>query len=442
MSDSPKLTKQIKLTDTAFIVETDERKTEAYLTCVRPKDWRPDPERINALLADLGSKKFMITDAAALRAALPSVARGNPFLFAQGIKPIDPKQGRIECAFESKLAEKIWLAEDGSVDFRRSRDTNNVKAGDLLATVIPPEPGVAGQDVFGVIIKAQTGREVRIICGKNVRLSPDGKTAYAETDGYAKRVQSKIAVDQRKVVEGNVDFHTGHVDYNGDVLIMGDVNESFQVTALGSISVMGSVDRANLKAGGDITVAGGIYGKEGIEVVAEGDICVGFAENAIIRTGGSIYVRNFLSNCTAQAGDKIHLKAVGKSLIGGRIRAAHGVVANSLGNPRIPTPTVVEFGTTPEMAQMVRSLTMELPRAEPVRRLEIANQLSEIREEYDEQLRARVVARHITYPGVKIVMEKAVFDVKNEINRTIFYKPREKNEIATRAFSDKEKEND
>ena len=436
MAPPEQFNEQIRLQDPAFVVKTDTRKMAACLSYVQGKPWNATKERVESLITNIYGEGFYNIDEKGLRAAIPSVVNGKPFFFARGIEPKDGKNGYVKHTFELNPVEKIWLSEEegGNVDFRKSRDINNVKAGDLLATLLPPEPGEPGRDIFGGYIEALPGHETQIMVGKGVTLSEDGLKAYAELDGYVKRVHSRISVDRRKVVEGNVDFHTGHVDYNGDVLVMGDVKETFQVKALGSITISGSVDRSNVKAEGDITIQGGVYGKEGIEVTAEGDICIGFAENASIRAGGNIYVRNFLVNCNIQAGEKVYLKAMGKSVIGGRIRAAHGVIANSLGNPRIPTATTIEFGTTPEMVQMVRSLTLESQRANETRRFEIRDQLQEIREEYDRQLRARVAVRHTIYPGVKLIMEKAVYDVKTEITSMVFFKLREKNEIAMRAF--------
>ena len=436
----PEPTEQIKLRDPAFVVQVDKHKMTAHLAKVEGAEWQYTEGRFAGLISALAEAGLVELDLNGLQKAMPQIVAGEVFCFARGTQPVDGKNGFIEYAFDPNPAEKLWKTEDADrADFRRSQDVNNVKANQLLARSHPTTPGRDGRDVFGSAVAARRGREAKLVAGKDVRLGPDEREAYAEMDGYAKQVRSKILVDTRKVVEGDVDFHTGNIDFHGDVLILGDVKETFSVTVLGNITISGSVDRANLKAGADITVQGGIYGKEGIEVRAEGNVFVGFAENAHVRAGGDIYVRNFLVNCQACAGERIHLKAVGKSLIGGRIKAAHGVVANSLGNPRIPTKTVIEFGLTPEMEQLVRSLTMEYQRADDVRQIEIRRQLEQINDEYQKQNRARVAARHIVYPGVVFVSGKATYEVRHEISAMTFYKVRDRNEISMRAFVPAEK---
>ncbi|MFW5870753.1 MAG: FapA family protein, partial [Candidatus Sumerlaeota bacterium] len=249
-----------------------------------------------------------------------------------------------------------------------------------------------------------------------------------------KRVRSRISVDKVKYIRGDVDFRSGSIQFKGDVVVDGDVKETFDIEAEGSIRIGGTVDRAALKAGGDILIDGGLYGKDDIEVLAEGDISLGFAENANLKAGGDIYVKSALVNCDTLSQQKIHLKATGKALIGGHTIATHGLDANSLGNPRIPTKTLIEFGLRPELSQKLRGLKLEFQRSDEARQKEIREEIGSLAEEYELQTRARVIARHITYPGVILVCEKASFEVYNEISRMMYYKVKGKNEISMRGY--------
>jgi len=495
---TPKLTERIDLPDCPFIVATDGGKSAAYVSKLKSGDWEFTEESFVELLARLSEAGFKGIDKEGLRKAIPDVLDGKPFCFARGVEPVDGADGRVKCHFETDPVEKIWAADEAQqVDFRRRNEINNVKEGDLLAEVVPPTPPKSGVNVMGEVLEGRPGRPARMVAGKNVRLSDDKRRAFAEIDGCVTKIGDRIAVHNVKTIQGDIDFHTGSIDFNGDVVVAGDVKETFSVKAAGNISIRGGVDRAELRAGGNICVEGGLYGKDGIAVEADGNISLGFAENASIRAGGSIYVRSSLINCQVDAGSKILLKAVGKSLIGGHIKALYGVDANSLGNPRIPTKTVVEFGKScAEEEQRLRSIEKKMldigwkqeggdqlqrkrlralsaafedlrdargtgrQEAETTQRLramaatiekmksdregeepEPAKRLAQIIEEYEDLTaellrlqRARVNVRHVAYPGVVFVSGKAVYEVKNEISRMVFQQMIGKNEIAMHAM--------
>jgi uncharacterized protein (DUF342 family) len=417
----------------------NEAKTVAALAKVRQMDWSFAEDSFAKMAAAIQRSGVKEMDVRGLYHAMPVLMRtGEPFVFAHGLDAVDGKDGEIKFLFESRPAEAQWRADESSqIDFRKRNEINNVTAGQLLAEVVPPVPAQQGLTVFGLPIKAKEGRTVRFRAGKNVRLSSDEKQAFAEIDGSVKLVKGRISVDFVKRVDGNVDFKSGNIDFKGDVIVTGDVNETFNVVAGGSIQVAGMVDRAALKAGGDISVEGGIYGKEGVLVEAEGDLNIGFAENAILRAGGNIYVRGALVNCDTHAEGRLYLRAVGKALIGGTTVAICGVDANCLGNPRIPTKTIIEFGLRPDLIQKMRQLNVEFEQANEQRRYEIRDEMETLREEYERQMKARIVTRRSVYPGVVLKTGKISYDVRSEISSIVYYKVEGKNEISMRAYAAK-----
>ena len=502
---TPRLTERVDLPDCPFAVATDEEKLAAHISRRKSGDWELTGESFAELLARLSEAGFKGIDEEGLRKAIPDVLDGKPFRFARGVEPVDGADGCVKCHFETDPVEKIWAANDAQqIDFRRRNEINNVKEGDLLAEVVTPTPPKSGVNVMGEVLEGRPGRPARLVAGRNVRLSDDKQRVFAGIDGCVTKIGRKIAVHNVKTIQGDIDFHTGNIDFNGDVVVAGDVKETFSIKAAGNICVAGGVDRAELRAGGNICVEGGLYGKDGIVVEADGNISLGFAENANIRAGGSIYVRSSLINCQVEAGSKILLKAVGKSLIGGRIKALYGVDANSLGNPRIPTKTIVEFGKScAEEEQRLRSIEKEMEEigrqqkggdqlqrkrlkalnaafedlkadarraggqdaeatqglrvmAAAIERMksdqewenpELAKRLAELAEEYEDHRaellrlqRARVNVRHVAYPGVVFVSGKAAYEVKNEISRMVFQQMIGKNEIAMHAMSKRKDE--
>lgn len=433
--DISELKQKIRLDPYPFVVLMDKLARGAWLKVRTGVDVNLEEIEVPAIyeaIKKTGLKNLKIDN---LDEILQQVAEGELVCIAEAIEPQHGQNGYIDCNFVERLAEQMWKDDDSAkIDFRKRNEINNVSEGDLLATLVDPSEPKDGMNVLGRPIVAKKGRRARLIPGSNVRLSEDKKQVFSEIEGCVKRVRSRISVDKVKYIRGDVDFRSGSIQFKGDVVVDGDVKETFDIEAEGSIRIGGTVDRAALKAGGDILIDGGLYGKDDIEVLAEGDLSLGFAENANLKAGGDIYVKSALVNCDTLSQQKIHLKATGKALIGGHTIATHGLDANSLGNPRIPTKTLIEFGLRPELSQKLRGLKLEFQRSDEARQKEIREEIGSLAEEYELQTRARVIARHITYPGVILVCEKASFEVYNEISRMMYYKVKGKNEISMRGY--------
>jgi uncharacterized protein (DUF342 family) len=307
----------------------------------------------------------------------------------------------------------------------------------MSGELVPPSAALDGRNVLGHPIRAQRGKAARLLAGKNVVLSADGSRAFSKINGSAKEVGNRISVDAVQTIQGDLDFKSGNVDFAGDVVVFGTVKETFKIEAGGSIRVGQAVDRADLKATGDIVIEGGLYGKEGVSVEAAGDVSVAFAENAIIKAGGNIYVRGAMINCHAHAAGKVFLKAAGRALVGGHLIANQGVESHSVGNPRLPIETVIEFGLRPEMSRHLRQLEVEFARATAHRQEEIRQEMEELLRQNEGLLRAKIIVHGAVYPGVILMSDKAVYEVRSEMTNRVFYKPKLADKISLREYDPK-----
>src|SRR5690606_13235248 len=110
----------------------------------------------------------------------------------------------------------------------------NVKAGQMIAERVPPEPGVPGIDVTGEPIPPKEGKEVWIKPGKNVVLSPEKTALYAAIDGLVSQSEDeRINVFPVYEVNGDVDYRVGNIDFVGTVVIRGNVLTGFRVRTAG-----------------------------------------------------------------------------------------------------------------------------------------------------------------------------------------------------------------
>jgi uncharacterized protein len=414
----------------------DGRKVVAYLCRSKKAEWQVTSENIKVILNFLARENIRILPGLDLAAVIPGIlANEDMVCVAQGTEPVDGTDATIHCLFETNPAETQWMMDESNqVDFRTRNEVTNVKENDLLAEIIPCSPPKNGVDIFGKVLPAREGKKTRLIAGTNVKLSADEQKAYSKMDGCAKIHRGRVTVDRVLTVEGDVDFHSGNVRFNGDVVIRGDVKESFSVEAEGSTRIQGSVDRAIIKAGMDILVNGGIYSKDEVQAEAGGDISIGFAENANLKADGNIYIRSALINCRTYTEQMVFFKAMGTSLVGGHTIAVHGIEANCLGNPRVGTKTIVEFGPRPELSQKIRALTVEADMADEKRRKEIEKERAPLQAMFDEQSQATVTVKCVTYPGVVVKCGSATMDVRTELAEVVYAKGEGKNEIVMRPY--------
>ena len=120
-----------------------------------------------------------------------------------------------------------------------------VKANETLAIRIPQTKGKPGKNIFGETVPAQNGRPIPIPAGKNTKIIGENQLV-ATINGQIVDTGNKISVDPRLEIQGSVGVGTGNIDFDGTVLINGDVTQGFYVKATGDIEIKGSINGAEV----------------------------------------------------------------------------------------------------------------------------------------------------------------------------------------------------
>lgn len=186
-----------------------------------------------------------------------SLDHGREIQVAQGTLPEPPVDGQVIYHFEKKLEE---LASQERTDYLGHHPILSVEPGEVLATRIPPREGKPGTNVLGQVIPPGMPRDVVLRAGKGVEIRDDGCTAVATATGRPTREGNVISVIPVYTLTGQVDAHTGKIDFLGDVVIQGDVLDGMCIKAGGHIQVSGFVANAELTAGGNIFVGQNVLG--------------------------------------------------------------------------------------------------------------------------------------------------------------------------------------
>ncbi len=231
--------------------------------------------------------------------------------------------------------------EDGTVDMRDLGKMVTVSEGQPLAKRIPPTKGIEGFRVDGKVLPTTPGKDIplRLFPGSDFS-SNDENIVIATTSGMPILHPEGVEVDNAVCMK-SVTVATGHVDFEGSVVINGDVNAGMRVSATGSITVGGVVETAFLEAGGDIIIHNGILGKQlqGDQEIttrmrAKGSVIVKFAQYAHIEAEGDIIISQHAMHCTTRTNSNLYIcdqtQRTG-TLTGGNHVARCGVKVVTLG---------------------------------------------------------------------------------------------------------------
>ncbi len=161
--------------------------------------------------------------------------------------PVVPSEPAILEDFVGRIQEHSET-EKKNVDFFASK-IQIVHEGAVLARKIPGKPGIPGMDVLGKVFPAAAVKDFQFRLKKNVYLSEDGLEVLAACAGQPLRLDEKTyMVENVYVLYKDVDLATGSIEFPGDVLIQGNVQDGLRIYAGGRLEIKGSVSHAELRA--------------------------------------------------------------------------------------------------------------------------------------------------------------------------------------------------
>lgn len=265
-------------------------------------------------------------------------------VLARGKEPTPGVDASIEYFFNTENHRKPAVNADGSVDYFSMTTINQCKKGDALARIVPEVMGIDGSDIFGQRIKAKDPKRMTLKFGQNIILSEDKRTIYTAVDGHVTLLDDKVFVSDVYEVK-DVDVSTGNLDYQGSILVDGNVTAGFEVKAGGNVIVAGLVEGAKIIAGGSITIAKGMNGSAGGMLKAGGDVMVKFLENARVVAGGFVHAGAILHS-RVSAGTEVIVEGKKGLIVGGYVQAAKKIEAKSIGASMGAT-TILEVGVNP-----------------------------------------------------------------------------------------------
>ena len=437
------------------------------------KPW-PSAEDVEKALAAHGVKVGI--DKTAIESLLARKLTNQPVVVASGVPPVEGRNAYIELIKDPD--KPFEVRDDEKIDFWSRSTIVTVHPGQEIAVKHPLQAGKNGVDVLGGVVKYKPVKNVEFSFGDGLKRDEVNQLLLVATaEGQLKNERGRLVILPELDIHRDIDFGVGSIDFTGAVKIHGAVRDGFHVIAQGNIDIHGPVEGADIDSQGVIVIHGGVRGTGKGTVRANGDISLSFCDQATIRAGGSILVKNAVLHSRLYAQRAVIALGSGKQsqIAGGRIEAGLEVSCNILGS-EMGTKTEVIVGLPPEQLEKRKVFTSEIKRCEEnlervepnlvlLKKLEAAGQLDDNKrvmmmnltkmkfqlqaaregmqkelEALDEQLalvrdKGIIRVKDICYGGVVISVRGLKYIVNEPCKFTSFVADDEKKEIVLQPFN-------
>lgn len=305
---------------------------------------------------------------------------GREVLVAEGAPPVQGTPGHYEYEIETDdYTKHPRIREDGSVDYQSMNLLQNVQEGQVLAVYHAAEQGTDGEDVRGKRLRAELCRELPALRGRGIALKEDAElpTYIAQTEGKLIFRDDQIEICNVHEIKGDVDILIGKVEFFGDVVIDGNVAAGTVIRAGKSLTISGTVESADIYAGGDIILRRGVQGNEKGRIRSRGNVYADFLEHCTVEARGNVMANYFLNAEVSAQGE---VTATGKRgmILGGYVHGFQGIKAMCVGSDK-EVKTILHAGceqkvydqnveNRKEEAEIMQKLELIEDRAEMLRK--------------------------------------------------------------------------
>jgi len=394
-------------------IRFSEDKLKAYLKVTKPGKPIPVTEDdLRNKLKEEGVVKGILEKS--IEEILVERLVGQEVLVAKGMPPTEGKDGYVKSILDpKKVSPEECIDPRGRVDFKRVRQSNLVEVGEIIAEKVPPVQGKEGYDVTGKILKPKLAKEVDFKLTPDIGLNPENKSQIiALKNGVLKK---NYTIDEINVINGNVDFSTGNIDYSKSLVIKGDVKSGFKVYSGENIEIRGCVEDAEVVAEGDVVVKQGFLGT-GKGYIKGKDVSIGHIKQQEVFATGDIVVGGEVMHSTLHAAGFIKLIGIRGVVIGGSLIAEKGIEVVSAGNAQ-NIKTLLHVGCNGEVMDMEEKLQIlyknDKKAETALRIIEAARNLKELSEKMKQRQEKVLATKNYISAEIKKLEKKRIEVIEN-----------------------------
>ncbi len=296
----------------------------------------------------------------ALKTVIKEQIYDQAVLVAKGILARNGIDGSIKDHYKRTLKLEFKEDENGAVDYKKLNNIQSVKEGEVISTITLAVPGENGMTITGRPYPCSIkGTNVPVPSGRNTVLTEDRTLLISQKTGHVTFANGKFQVDPILKINGNIDNSTGNLDYDGDILITGDVRNGFSVKATGRIDIRGSVEGAQITAIGAITIASGMSGNGRGALTSDSDVKCRYLEHCTVSAKGNVYAESIINSKIESGQDIIVTSGMGV-IIGGSLLASNSINARIIGSKVRRLVTELIIANIPKNVEEAARLTREL----------------------------------------------------------------------------------
>lgn len=256
------------------------------------------------------------------------VAAGSSLVVAHGDPPLPGQSAEVR--YYVTETPKFSAPADDVLDLKGGGRIPGIAKGTLLAEKTPMIPERQGMDVFGREILVEVSKEALMLYGPGIERTADGLKLYAAVDGRVEfSALGKIAVLPELIIDGDIGYETGNIEFDGLVDVRGNIQDGFRVKA-GSLRAK-EISKAQVEVFGDLVVSGGILGAtiksqgtitavhvHASRIEAQGDVNVdrGIVDSRIITSGRCLLPRGTILTSAIAARYGVEVRQVGSDRSG------------------------------------------------------------------------------------------------------------------------------
>lgn len=353
-----------------FNLRISDDKVKVLLDC-------PDPHRdlvstVGRIVGDLKALELpQYPDEEFLTQVLHNICEPGHHVVAailmMGEETVQPQDGRLDWSREYFVDGFDTDGESEVVDFWNKLDNRSVTENEKLLAVYPSISGEAGLNVFGNKIPIAKPDKVRVRCGKGVVETDEEngvKIFTAQIAGRIRFTDNTLSVDDVYIIKGNVNLETGNISHTGTLQIDGDVELGASIEAEGDIVIKGMLEPCTVRAGGSLTVNGGIVGTDEFTITVGGDLQAKYIKEAILRIEGNVLVTGEINHCDLESRGKVD--ASRGRIAGGRTIARMGISVGEAGASGA-SQTLLAAGFDPTLETRVNQKKEKLKQMEKAR---------------------------------------------------------------------------
>ncbi|MEJ5230216.1 MAG: FapA family protein [Pseudothermotoga sp.] len=331
---------------------------------------------------------------------------------AFGKKPLLPTDASVEFLFPASGFVIEEPGENEMVDPASFYKIFTCKSGDVLAVKKEAVSGQDGVTVTGEVIKVERPKDLNLAAfvGENVTLSTDGTKIIASCDGQPYLKDSKVNVRNVLVIDKDLGYDTGNIDFNASVIIRGNAEGPFKIKAKGDVLIMGVLGEVHVSCTGSLRVQGGVFGRgKGVIEVGK-EFTTKFLNEAQVFCDGDLLVEDYIMNSTVVCNGNV--KVFGKGVvIGGVVKAAGKIElseAGSVAAVRTELSAGIDYDYEARYIKLQQSL------------LEILNQLSKL-SAAENSLRAQLIQTKdpVKRESIRTIMQK-IQTVKHTFEKQLY----------------------